>query len=206
MEKKSTKSGVLRAVLLAAALLCTGWTGSWQQIRAAAKRVNAIRADFIQKKHMSILVHPLVSTGRLDYRAPDNLRWEYLTPVSSLLLMHNGVVRRYFRIDGKLTQDAGLNTQAFNIVLQEITQWLNGQFDENPTFRARLGPGSQIVLVPRDKAFARMILRIEVNLARQPGIIRSVAIYEPGDSLTRLEFKNITVNHPINDSVFRKSK
>lgn len=197
---------VMPVVLLVAALACVGAADSWQEIKTAARQITSIHADFVQEKHMPILARPLVSTGTLDYRAPNGLRWEYLTPIRSILLMYDGRVQRYFQVDGRLTKDAGLNAQAFNVVVQQITQWLNGDFDRNPAFRARLAPGPRIILEPRDKAFAAMIQRIEVVLAARPGIIRSVTIFEPGDTFTRLEFRNIIVNHTIDDAVFREVK
>ncbi len=188
----------------AGALLFTGAARSWQQIRAAARQITSIHADFVQEKRMPILARPLVSTGTLDYRAPDCLRWEYRTPIRSILLMYKGRVQRYFAVDGRLTQDAGMDAGAFNVVVQQITQWLNGDFDRNPAFTARLAPGPRIILVPRDETFRAMIRRIEVGLSERPGVIRSVTIYEPGDAVTRLEFRNIAVNPVIPDAVFRK--
>jgi len=197
---------VVSAVLLAAAPACAGAADSWQEIKAAARQITSIHADFVQEKHMPILARPLVSAGTLDYRAPDDLRWEYRAPIRSILLMHNGRVRRYFQVDGRLTEDAGLNAQAFNVVVQQITQWLNGDFDRNPAFKARLAPGPRIILEPRDEAFAAMIRRIEVELSDRPGIIRSVTIFEPGDATTRLEFRNIVANPAIADVVFREAE
>ena len=190
--------------LAAGALLLTGAAQGWQQIRAAARQITSIHADFVQEKRMPILARPLVSTGTLDYRAPDCLRWEYRTPIRSILLMYKGRVQRYFAVDGRLTKDAGMDAGAFNVVVQQITQWLNGDFDRNPAFTARLAPGPRIVLEPRDEAFRAMIRRIEVGLSERPGVIRSVTIYEPGDAVTRLEFRNIAVNPDIPDAVFRK--
>jgi len=147
-----------------------------------------------------------VSTGTLDYRAPDCLRWEYRTPIRSILLMYRGRVRRYFQVDGRLTADAGLDAGAFNVVVQQITGWLHGDFEGNAAFRARLAPGPRIILEPRDEAFAAMIRRIEVVLSDRPGVIRSVTIFEPGDATTRLEFRNIAVNAAIADAVFREAE
>ncbi len=194
----------LALALGAGALLFTGAAQSWQQIRAAARQITSIHADFVQEKRMPILARPLVSTGTLDYRAPDCLRWEYRTPIRSILLMYKGRVQRYFAVDGRLTKDAGMDAEAFNVVVQQIIQWLNGDFDRNPAFTARLAPGPHIILEARDEAFRAMIRRIEVGLSDRPGVIRSVTIYEPGDAVTRLEFRNIAVNPDIPDAVFRK--
>ena len=40
----------------------------------------SLEADFVQTKHVALMSEPQVSTGHMTYRAPDYLRWEYLTP------------------------------------------------------------------------------------------------------------------------------
>ena len=90
------------------------------------------------------------------------------------------------------------------IVLQEITQWLNGRFDQNPAFVADLKPDRMIVLTPKDSHFAAVIQRIELVLSKQPGAMKSVTIYEGADSYTRLEFHDVVLNRPLPDSLFQK--
>ena len=92
------------------------------------------------------------------------------------------------------------------VVVQEITQWLNGRFDDNPAFEARLEPGRKIVMTPRDESFARLIQRIELLLADRPAVIKSVMIYENADSYTKLDFKDVILNQKLDDRLFRKVK
>ena len=40
----------------------------------------SLEADFVQTKHVALMNEPQVSTGHMTYRAPDYLRWEYITP------------------------------------------------------------------------------------------------------------------------------
>lgn len=204
MQKSKRFSRILHITLLVAAGLCLGWTDTWDDIKAAAAKVTAISAEFTQEKHMKILVRPLVSKGVFHFQAPRSLRWEYHSPIHSILLTHNSKTRRYIQKDGKFIEDAGARLQSMQVVLQEITRWLNGRFDENPAFSTRLEPGQKIVLRPKDKALERMIQRIEINLADRPGIIKSVIIYEANDSFTKIEFKNVILNPSLQDSLFRK--
>jgi len=204
MQQSKRLSRILHVTLLVAVGLCLGWADTWDGIKAAAGKVTAISAEFTQEKHMKILVRPLVSKGIFHFQAPRSLRWEYNSPVHSILLTHNSKTRRYIQKDGKFIEDAGARLQSMQVVLQEITRWLSGRFDENPAFSTRLEPGQKIVLRPKDKALARMIQRIELNLTDRPGIIKSVIIYETNDSFTKIEFKNITLNPSLQDSLFRK--
>jgi outer membrane lipoprotein-sorting protein len=193
-----------RTALLLSAFLCLGWTDTWEGIKKAASTITSVRAEFVQEKHMKILARPLVSTGVFYFQAPDSLRWEYRTPVQSILLMHNGTTKRYLKRNGGITEDAGVHLQSMQVVLQNIAQWLNGRFEENPAFSASLEPDRKIVLRPKEKSLAVMIQRIELVLSDRPGIIAAVMIYEGENSYTRFEFKNVILNQPLQDSIFRK--
>ena len=155
---------------------------------------------------MKILARPLVSDGILLFQGPDSLRWEYKHPVQSILLMHNGKTRRFVQKNGNLVEDASANLQSMQVVVQEITQWLNGRFDDNPVFAARLAPGRKIVMVPREESFTRLIQRIEILLSDRPAVIKSVKIFEGEDSYTKLEFKDVMLNQELDEAFFRKVK
>ena len=190
-----------KAVFILAAMACLGWADSWQGLKDTAATVTAVKAAFVQEKHMQILAKPLVSQGTFLFKAPDSLRWEYTEPFKSVLVMHKGHIRRFVLKEDRLVEDAA-GRQSMQVVVQQITQWLNGRFDENPAFSATLEPGPRIVLIPKETALARLILRIEIVLAEQPGVLESVTIFESEDSFTRLVFQNVTLNPRLNDTAF----
>jgi outer membrane lipoprotein-sorting protein len=200
-----TKRNILSVfAIVLAGFLFMGWADSWEQLREQAGKVETIRAGFIQEKHLRILTKPLVSEGIFYYQAPRSLRWEYKSPVRSILLMHQGKIRRYIEGSSGLTEDSSAGLQAMQSVLQEITRWLKGDFGSNPMFSASLKMEGKIVLTPRDKAFASIIKRIELVLSDRPGVIKSVTIYEGKDSFTKIEFQNVRVNDPLKDSLFQE--
>jgi outer membrane lipoprotein-sorting protein len=204
--KGSGIGGAARTVLLlAAAWLSIGWGSSWEELKSAAGTVNSVRAEFIQEKHLKILARPLASSGVFYYQAPASLRWEYRSPLRNILLMDSERMERWVETAGSWVKEAGANLQAMQIVMEQIAQWLDGRFDDNPMFAASLDPGRVIVLVPREKAFTRMIQRIDVRLSERAGVIDTVTIYEADDSFTRLAFKNVVLNSPIDASIFRQA-
>lgn len=189
------------AILLSASLLA--WGDSWEQIKKTAKDINSVQAEFIQKKHMEILSRPLVSKGKLYFQAPQSLRWEYTSPVHSILLMHGGTVTRYIKKDGAVTKDSSARLQSMQIVLQEIIMWMKGNFDANPGFTPQLKPGRIIVLIPKEKSMEEIIQRIELKLSKEPGVIQSVMIYESKKSYTVIDFGHVVLNTKLPDSLFR---
>ena len=205
MKKTQKPRFVIRALFLLTAFMCLGWADTWDSLKTAAGKVTSVKAEFIQEKHMKILSRPLVSGGVLLFQSPDSLRWEYKYPIKSILLLHNGRTKRYVQNNGRFVEDASANLQSIQVVVQEITQWLNGRFDENPAFTAKLESGRKILLVPKDPSFAKLIQRIELLLADRPAVIKSVVIYESQDSFTKLTFENVTLNQRLDEALFRKS-
>ena len=206
MKKINNFNILLMLATVLVSFLFVGWSKDWDQLRKDAGQIKTISADFIQEKHLQILSRPLISKGVFYYEAPGSLRWEYQSPIRSILMMHEGKVTRYIWGENGFRKDSGLSLQAMQIVLQEITKWLGGHFDDNPDFTASLEPDRRIVLTPKKKAFSAIIRNIELILSDRPGVIKSVTIYEGEKSFTRIIFKNVRVNEVLKETVFRESE
>jgi outer membrane lipoprotein-sorting protein len=204
-------TGILKTALvlslvwtLAASCLGRAWADPWEDMRASAGKITSVRGEFTQTRHMKILSRPLVSAGVFLFQAPDSLRWEYRSPFRSILLAHEGKTRRFVQKDDRLVADDSASLPAMQMVVQEIGQWLKGRFDENPAFAASLEPGRKIRLAPKEPSFAAVIQRIEIVLSDREGVVESVTIYESPDSFTKMEFSQVTLNQPMDASLFRE--
>ena len=203
VERKRLISFELGIILLVCGV-CLGWANTWDGLKAAQVNIVAVKADFTQEKHLKILTKPLISKGNLTFQTPDSLRWEYTTPVKSVLLMNKGKVKRYIAHSDGFREDTNPALPLMQRVLQEMTLWLEGRFDENEDYSASLKAGPIIELIPRKESVARLIHRIELSLADQPGVIRSVTIFEDQGAFTRFSFSNVLLNQQIEPSVFQK--
>jgi outer membrane lipoprotein-sorting protein len=202
---KSTPFSPARtAFFLITTCLCLGWADTWEGIVEKAGTISSVKADFIQEKHLKILSKPLISTGIFYYQSPGSLRWEYQTPIRSVLLMHKGKVERFMKGDQGVVRDSGVKLQAMQVVLQEISLFLSGKFQDHPDFNAALEPDFKISLIPKDPGLTKIIQRIELSLSDQPGVIRRVKIFESEESYTQLIFQNTRMNEKIEDPVFQE--
>ncbi|MCP4578382.1 MAG: outer membrane lipoprotein carrier protein LolA [Deltaproteobacteria bacterium] len=174
----------------------------WDRIREKAVDIQTISAQFIQEKHLEILIKPLISKGAFSFRAPRSLRWEYISPIQSILLMHDGKVRRFMGSENGFKEDVGPGLQGMEMVLQEITRWLKGEFSDNPDYHASLEGDNKIVMVPKNKAFAKIIQKIEILLSDRPGVIETVTIYEGKASFTKIRFRDVDINGELADTLF----
>jgi len=174
-----------------------------EKLKKEGEGIISVRAEFTQKKHMKILAKPLVSKGVVLFKRPKSVRWEYLEPVKSILLMDKGRVRRFIESDNGLVEDTGAGVQIMQFVLQEITFWLGGKFDQSPNFSSTLMAGRTIVLQPKEESFSKVIERIELKLSDIPGVMDRVTIFEDKDTYTEYTFDNTKLNTAIDDSLFR---
>ena len=177
----------------------------FEQLRSNSANIKTVQARFVQKKLMKILARPLISEGRFFYAAPDSLRWEYLKPLRSVVLSGKGSTKRYIMSGGKMVEDKSGGVKAMSIVLGEITNWMSGKFDGNPSFRATLKEGTNtlITLVPAEQNIAGMIEKIEISVVRKTMVVKSVKIIEGKNAATIIDFSNVEVNKGINNSVFQ---
>ncbi len=180
------------------------WSDDWGSIKRAATEVQTLEADFVQTKHLEILSHPLVSKGRFAYRRPGDLRWEYASPLRSVLLATPNGVRRYVHREGRWVPDASAKVEAVGAVLAEMNLWIRGDFERSKAFDATLEPGSpaRVKLAPKDAAMKRYIARVVLELGAAPGVIGAVVIEEGPKASTRIEFSNVKRNQPIPDDRF----
>jgi len=207
MAKKiflGTAATVLMVVMISVGANAT----SLADIQATAGNIRSISADFIQEKHMKILVKPLVSKGIIRFQSPDALRFEYREPIKNILIMQGKSVSRYIHRDNTFVRDNAAAMGAMTVVMDEISQWLKGDFNTsvfNATIEETPEPG-RIILVPKDKAMTHFIQDIVLVLSEQPGVFKEVIIRESQDSYTRLRFDTVQLNENINPDVFAAPK
>lgn len=160
-------------------------------------RVESVQADFTQEKQLAILARPILSTGRFVFQAPHSLRWEYFSPIRTVLLMYDGRIRKYIQHDDTFVEEQGMGVDSMQIVLQEITGWLDGEITDTPTFRVHVKENNRIILTPKETALAKIISSIELELLGNSGLMKSVTLHEGKDSLTRMVFSEGVLNEII---------
>lgn len=178
---------------------------NFEKLRLESAKLKTLQADFTQKKFMKILSKPLISEGRFYYSAPDSFRWEYMTPLRSLVLARNNKTRRFIYSDGKMVEDKTGGAQAMTIVLHDVSDWISGKFDQNPSFRAAITEGvhTTITLTPVEKKMTGFIQKIEIVLSLGTATVKSVKIVEDANTFTQIDFHNVQTNKIINPDVFQ---
>ncbi|MBI5556873.1 MAG: outer membrane lipoprotein carrier protein LolA [Deltaproteobacteria bacterium] len=189
-------------LLIVLSLLAPAPSRAGEAALQTAVRLQSVQADFVQEKHLKILARPLISTGAFVFQAPQSLRWEYQSPLASVLLMHNGKVKKYIEQDGEFREDKGMQPGSMQVVLAEIANWLGGRFTGNEMFNVSFPEKQTVLLTPREQGVAAFISSIQLKLADQQGLLDEVTIFEGPESYTRLTFSNRILNQEMPVALF----
>jgi len=207
MEGSRMKKFLFLSVLVTTGLLWAAAASSqdWTSLKGTSRNIRSVKADFLQKRTLQMLSKPLLSEGKLFFYTPDSLRWEYLSPLRSVMLRKGNTIQIYNFSEGVWKAEMTQAIESRRIVLAEISQWFQGRFDESKAFKDVYSPGppARVILVPRE-GIDRFIQRIEVVLSARPGVIERVEIEEPGGSRTSIEFRNVEINSSFSPEVFEK--
>jgi outer membrane lipoprotein-sorting protein len=94
----------------------------------------------------------------------------------------------------------GLDTM--QVVLDQISSWLDGRFTDNEMFRVSFADDRTVLLTPKQQALVAVISNIELQLADRKGLLDAVTIYEGPESYTRMTFSNRVLNKQLPATVF----
>lgn len=170
-----------------------------QHIVEAAQRMKTMQCDFVQTKHTKLLSEASVSKGRLSYRQPDWLCWEYTSPT-----VHT------FKIDGeKVLMSDNRGTREVDIrrnrmyreMARLMTNIMSGQsLVGDQDFQVSLAAADEkktewvATLVPRRKEVRRMFASIILRVSSAKWLVRQVELVEPKGDRTIIELNNIKIN------------
>lgn len=183
------------------------WHADLASIRHAAATLHTVQASFVQTRTLKMLNKPLVSRGLLAYRRPNDLRWEYQSPLGALLVVRAGNARRLLRYGTQWVSDTSAKLAAVTVVLGEVSLWLDGNFGASKTFRPKLRPATRdqpahIELLPLDRSLGKIITRITITFGGRPGTISAIDIFDQGEGITHIAFADPRYNQAIPDERF----
>jgi hypothetical protein len=183
------------------------WHQDLASVHRAVSAIQTIQASFVQTRTLKILRKPLVSRGVIAFRRPNDLRWEYQSPLPVLLVVRAGEAQRLLKHGPQWVSDASAKLEAMKLVLGEISLWLNGNFAASRTFRPELRPATRdrparVDLLPLDAGLGKIIAHIGLSLGERPGAISAIDIFEQDEGVTHITFENPRYDEAVPDERF----
>jgi outer membrane lipoprotein-sorting protein len=174
-----------------------------ERIREVSATTSSISSDFKQEKHLTMMSEVLVSDGRFFFRKENDVRWEYVSPITYAIIIYND--RFTINNDGKISEYNTESNKLFKEINNMIVMAIQGDFLENPNFESSFLESDayyQARLKPSDEILKEILTRIDISFSKANMDVSSVKFTEPGDDFTLITFSNRKTNIDIADDLF----
>lgn len=176
-------------------------------IAAIGKSVAATKSlscSFTQTKNLSLLKDKMISEGKMLYKSPGKLRWEYTQPYKYQLIFNGAkvYVANRNRKDVIDTKSNKIFREVARIMMETVTG--NALSNVNDFNKEVSKEGSQylVTLFPKKKEMKQMFSKIVLHFTKTGYSISEIDLYEKNGDRTNIRLKNVVTNSTINESLF----
>ena len=173
------------------------------EVNAVSKNTKTLTADFVQYKHMDFLSNDIETFGKMSFKAPGMLLWQYTKPYQYSVVFKNNKI--FINDAGKKSSmDVG-NSKMFAKLNKFIVGSVSGNMFDEKEFAIsffKTAKHNITKLVPNDAAIKKYISSMELYFDKKGSMVTEVKMTEPSGDYTKIVFKNKTANAQVPDSVF----
>jgi len=166
-------------------------------------KVQTIKSDFVQIKHLDALEVTIESSGTFAFRKENSLRWEYVSPYSYIIVSHNG---KFIIKDSKKKSEYDTESnQAFKEINKMIVSSVRGNLLMDGNFDVSAYEDSKsykIILVPKLEQMREILSTVEMFFDKSDMSVFKVRMIEDEDDYTEIRFNNRTFNEEVPASTF----
>lgn len=172
-------------------------------VNKTSKAISTIQSDFTQYKHLSFLSNDIITEGKMAFKAPNRVKWEYTKPFQYSVI---------FKEDKLFIDDAGNksnvdigNSGLFKKLNELIVNSVKGDLFHNDDFNIDYFKSPEyykVIFLPKDEKIKAYIASFILLFDKEEASVLEVKIVEPSNDFTRIVFANRMINKPLANEVF----
>lgn len=174
-----------------------------QSVNGVAKKIKSLSTDFVQFKHMDFLAKDIETSGKMYFKEPNLLLWQYKKPYNYSIVFKNGKI--LINDEGKKSAvDIG-NSKIFGKLNKLIVGSVSGDMFDDKEFTIsyfKTASNNITRLIPKDASLKKYIKQIELTFDKQDATVTQVRLMESTEDYTKIVFKNKILNAKVDDSIF----
>lgn len=171
-------------------------------IEKETKNIKSLKTDFVQYKHLDFLSKDIETSGKMYFKQPNLLNWQYTKPYQYSIVFKNNKV--YINDQGnKSTVDA--NSKMFEKINKLIVGSVSGNMFDDKEFAIAYFKNKDAYiakLTPKTTTIKKYIKQVDLYFPMDEATVSQVKLIEPSGDFTRIVFKNKQINAKVDDSVF----
>jgi outer membrane lipoprotein-sorting protein len=174
-----------------------------EDVNVVSKKIKSLSTDFVQYKHLDFLSKDIETSGKMFFKEPALLSWQYKKPYNYSIVFKNGKI--LINDEGKKSAvDIG-NSKIFARINKLIVGSVSGNMFDDKEFTIsyfKLKGQNLAKFIPKDATLKKYIKQIELTFDKEEATVVQVKLLESSDDYTRIVLKNKVINAKIDDSVF----
>ncbi|HUH28224.1 outer membrane lipoprotein carrier protein LolA [Gelidibacter sp.] len=174
------------------------------KVQRTAENTETIISDFVQTKHISVLDNAITSEGKLVFKAPDLVKWEYIKPYQNTAIFKDDQL--LVNNEGKRQNIDLSSNKMFRSLNSLIVNSIKGDMFDETQFDLEYFKLDEIYLVkfvPKDKRLRKFIASFELKFSGITAEVDEVKLIEPNADYTVITFQNRKVNTTVSESNFK---
>jgi len=174
-----------------------------EDVNVVSKKIKTLTTDFVQYKHLDFLSKDIETSGKMVFKGPALLQWQYKKPYNYSITFKNGKI--LINDEGKKSAvDIG-NSKIFARINKLIVGSVSGNMFDDKEFTIsyfKLKGQNLAKFIPKDATLKKYIKQIELTFDKEEATVVQVKLLESSEDYTRIVLKNKVINAKIDDSVF----
>jgi outer membrane lipoprotein carrier protein len=172
-------------------------------VKEVATKIKSLSTDFVQYKHLDFLSKDIETSGKMAFKEPNMLQWQYKKPYSYSIVFKNGKI--FIDDEGKKSSMDVSSSKIFGKINKLIVGSVSGDmFDDKEFsisyFKNKINNITKFI--PKDAALKKYIKQIELTFDKDDATVIQVKLLESSEDYTRIVLKNKTLNAKIDSSIF----
>lgn len=172
------------------------------KVKALSATTETITSDFVQYKHLDFLSNDIESSGKLAFKSPDKVKWEYTKPFAYSVIFKDETL--YINDDGNKSALDMASNKIFKQLNQLITASIKGDLFDADEFKVayyKKGGKSEVHFDPTNPQFSEFIKSFQLTF-NSKGEVQEVKMIEPSEDYTHVIFNNRGTNQDLSDAIF----
>jgi outer membrane lipoprotein carrier protein len=179
-----------------------------QKVDAAKAGVSTLAGEFTQRNKVKLFKQELTSTGKLYFEKPRKIRWEYVSPDPSVMILDGN--KATLTTPGAAPQVFDLEKDAtMRAIFDQLLTWLGpGSLEAAKKDYALAAAGTPaapaLTMTPKaDSAVGKAFTRIELRLDAKSWLVKSILLVEKNGDEKEIVFSRLQKNVKLPPDAFK---